>query len=151
MLLPDLPGLRSWFSYHLTPTEPKNHMEKVRQIFLFILLSNSVIRCGIYVHSTLKKGHQVGKYFWTSNPRRFNVYIYTAIGKMFLFFLRQIDVNSTSKCICAETIVYFSTSIQRWNLPIHNACRFINVECLLIPRRSFCTVYVDFRRWIHVD
>jgi len=61
-------------------------------------------RRGIYVDSTLKNVYQVDRYFSTSNPRRFNVEIYRAIGKE--DFLRRIDVDSTSKCICAD-MVYF--------------------------------------------
>jgi len=96
----------------------------------------------------------VGRYFLTSNPRRFNVKIYPAIGKV--DFLRRIDVDSSSKSVCVD-MVYFSTSnqrryyvkkylcrhgifltsIQRWNFPIHKDCRFINVEYTSIPRRCF--------------
>jgi len=89
----------------------------------------------------LKNGHQVNRYFSTSNPRRFNVDIYLAIGQV--DFLRQIDVDSTSKSICAD-IVYFSTSNQRLNFLINEACRFINVEYRSIPRRGFPTVQDDF-------
>jgi len=88
-----------------------------------------------------KNGHQVNTYFSTSNSRRFNVDIYLTIGKV--DFLRRIDVDSTSKSICAD-MVYFSTSNQRQIFPIREASRFINVEHTSIPRRGFPTVKVDF-------
>jgi len=94
----------------------------------------------------------VNRYFSTSNPRRFNVDIYPAIGKV--DFLRRISVNSTSKIVCVDIVyfqrrinveseisctdmLYFLTSIQRQNSPIHTACRFINVEYTTIPSRGF--------------
>jgi len=60
-----------------------------------------------------------------------------------VYFQRLVEVGSTSKSICAD-MVYFSTLIQRRNFPIHKACWFINVEHTSISRRGFPTVFVDF-------
>ena len=68
------------------------------------------IRRRIYVDSTLRNGHQVERYFSTSIPRRFNVEIFRAIGRV--DFSCPTDVDSTSRSICAN-MVYFSTQIQR--------------------------------------
>jgi len=67
------------------------------------------IRRGIYVDSTLKNGHKVDRYFSTSNPRRLNVDIYPAIGKVDL--LRPIDVDSTSK-VSVQTWYIFQRQIN---------------------------------------
>jgi len=99
---------------------------------------------------------------WTDTFQRRNHVDSTSkftIGKV--YFLRRIDVDSTSKSICAYMVYFFdvepstsilcrkvsvqtwyifkvdSTSIQRWNIPTNKDCRFINVEYASIPRRCF--------------
>ena len=85
-------------------------------------------RRGIYVDSTLKNVYQVDRYFSTSNPRRFNVEIYRAIGKE--DFLRRIDVDSTSKSIC-EDLVYFK---RRFNVEISLSTRTVDSSTSNIRR-----------------
>ena len=63
------------------------------------------------------------KYSSTSNLRRLNVVIYPAIGKV--DFLRRVDVDSTSKSICAD-VVYFSTSIQQFNVEIPLSIKLVD-------------------------
>jgi len=65
------------------------------------------IRRGIDVESTFKNGHQVDRYLSMSSPRRFNVDIYPVIG--LVDFLRRIDVDYTSKSICADMFDVKST------------------------------------------
>jgi len=51
--------------------------------------STQEIRRGVYVDSTLKNGHQVNRYFSTSNSRRFEkyIFIYTAYILVYGFII----------------------------------------------------------------
>ena len=93
------------------------------------------IRRGIYVDSTLNNGQQVDRYFLTSNPRRFNVDIYPAIGRVDC--LRRFDVDSTSKSICAD-MVFFQ---RRFN--VHSTLKFSSTRTVDSSTTNICRFHVD--------
>jgi len=70
----------------------------------------------IHVDSTSKFTPRLVKWILTSNRRRFYVEKYPCRRGIFSRDL---------------------TSIQRWSLPIHKDCRFINVEYTSIPRQCY--------------
>jgi len=100
------------------------------------------IRHGIYVYySPLKNGHQMDRYFSTSNPRRFNVEIYPAIGEGDFY------VESTS-------ILRRKVSVRIWyifqrgiNLLISLSTRTVDLSLSNVRRfhvDASPTVFVDF-------
>jgi len=89
----------------------------------------------------VENGHQVDRYFSMSNPRRFNVKIYPAIGKV--DFLRRIDVILRRKVSVRIWYIFQ----RRFNVEISLSPRTVDSSTSNIRRfhvDASPTVFVDF-------